>query len=259
MNNRDEIAVSIDDAYVATVEIRRPPNNYFDTGLITGLAEVFARLDDDEACRAIVLCSEGRHFCAGANLGGAGEAQLLEPGQGPDLYREAVRIFSGRIPIVAAVQGAAIGGGLGLACAADFRVASPRSRFVANFSLLGFHHGFGLTVTLPRIVGTQHAQSMLYTGRRVSGDEALAIGLCDRLTEPEQLRAESHAVAAEIAQAAPLAVQSIRETLRGDLTARVHAATVREDAEQERLRHTLDFTEGLAATADRRTPRFVGR
>jgi enoyl-CoA hydratase/carnithine racemase len=259
MNNRDEIAVSIDDAYVATVEIRRPPNNYFDTGLITGLAEVFAALDDDEACRAIVLCSEGRHFCAGANLGGAGEAQLLEAGQGADLYREAVRIFSGRLPIVVAVQGAAIGGGLGLACAADFRVASPGSRFVANFSLLGFHHGFGLTVTLPRIVGTQHAQSMLYTGRRVSGDEALAIGLCDRLTEPEQLRTESHAVAAEIARAAPLAVQSIRETLRGDLAARVHEATVREDAEQERLRHTIDFTEGLAASAERRTPRFVGR
>ncbi len=133
MNNPDEIAVSIDDAYVATVEIRRPPNNYFDTELITALADVIARLDEDEACRAIVLCSEGRHFCAGANLGGAGEAQLLEPGQGNDLYRQAVRIFSGRLPIVAAVQGAAIGGGLGLACAADFRVASPTSRFVAKF------------------------------------------------------------------------------------------------------------------------------
>ncbi len=259
MNNTDEIAVSIDDAYVATVEIRRPPNNYFDTGLMAGLADVLARLDDDEACRAIMLCSDGRHFCAGANLGGAGEAELLGAGQGAHLYREAVRIFSGRLPIVAAVQGAAIGGGLGLACAADFRVASPRSRFVANFSLLGFHHGFGLTVTLPRIVGNQHAQSMLYTGRRVSGDEALAIGLCDRLAEPEQLRAEGHAIAAEIARAAPLAVQSIRATLRGDLAARIHEATVREDAEQERLRQTVDFSEGLAATADRRTPRFVGR
>ncbi|HEX3563828.1 MAG TPA: enoyl-CoA hydratase/isomerase family protein [Acidimicrobiales bacterium] len=259
MNHPDEITVSIDASYVATVEIRRPPNNYFDTSLIADLADVFARLDEDEACRAIVLCSEGRHFCAGANLGGAGDAQQLEAGQGGDLYREAVRIFNGALPVVAAVQGAAIGGGLGLACAADFRVASPRSRFAANFSLLGFHHGFGLTVTLPRIIGNQHAQSMLYTGRRVSGDEALAIGLCDRLVEPELIRAEAQDMAAEIARAAPLAVRSIRETLRGSLAAQVREATIREDAEQERLRETVDFTEGLAATADRRVPRFVGR
>jgi 2-(1,2-epoxy-1,2-dihydrophenyl)acetyl-CoA isomerase len=259
MNQTDEIAVSVDDSYVATVEIRRPPNNYFDVGLITALADVFARLDDDDRCRAIVLCSEGRHFCAGANLGGAGEAQQFQPGQGGDLYREAVRIFGGRLPVVAAVQGAAIGGGLGLACAADFRVASSRSRFAANFSLLGFHHGFGLTVTLPRIVGNQQAQSMLYTGRRVPGEEALAMGLCDRLTEPELIRAESHALAAEIAQAAPLAVQSIRETLRGGLAKQVEEATIRENAEQERLRQTVDFAEGIAATTERRTPEFLGR
>jgi 2-(1,2-epoxy-1,2-dihydrophenyl)acetyl-CoA isomerase len=257
--NHPELAVSIDAAYVATVEIRRPPNNYFDTSLIAGLADVFAQLDEDEACRSIVLCSEGRHFCAGANLAGTGDAQQLEAGQGGDLYREAVRIFSGALPVVAAVQGAAIGGGLGLACAADFRVASPRSRFVANFSLLGFHHGFGLTVTLPRIIGHQQAQSMLYTGRRVSGDEALAIGLCDRLVEPELIRAEAQDMAAEIARAAPLAVRSIRETLRGGLAEQVREATVREDAEQDRLRQTVDFTEGIAATADRRVPRFVGR
>lgn len=104
MNQTDEIAVSVDDSYVATVEIRRPPDNYFDVELITALADVFARLDEDDACRAIVLCSEGRHFCAGANLGGAGEAQQFQPGQGGDLYREAVRIFRGRLPVVAAVR-----------------------------------------------------------------------------------------------------------------------------------------------------------
>jgi len=147
----------------------------------------------------------------------------------------------------------------GLACAADFRVASPRSRFAANFSLLGFHHGFGLTVTLPRIVGNQQAQSMLYTGRRVPGEEALAMGLCDRLTEPELIRAESHALAAEIARAAPLAVRSIRETLRGGLAKQVEEATIRENAEQERLRQTVDFAEGIAATTEKRTPGFLGR
>src|SRR6202035_3326912 len=87
------------------------------------------------------------------------------------LYEEAVRLIAARTPIVAAVQGAAVGGGLGLALAADFRIASPSTRFIANFSRLGLHHGFGITVTLPAVVGQQHALDMLYTGRAVAGEE----------------------------------------------------------------------------------------
>jgi enoyl-CoA hydratase/carnithine racemase len=95
------------------------------------------------------------------------------------------------LPVVAAVQGAAIGGGLGLAMAADLRVASPESRFAANFSLLGFHHGFGLTVTLPLAVGHQAALDLLYTGRRIDGTTAHRLGLCDTLVPPDQLRARA--------------------------------------------------------------------
>jgi hypothetical protein len=85
-----------------------------------------------------------------------------------------VRLIAARTPIVAAVQGAAVGGGLGLALAADFRIATPSTRFIANFSRLGLHHGFGNTVTLPAVVGQQHALDMLYTGRAVAGDERRA-------------------------------------------------------------------------------------
>ena len=88
-----------------------------------------------------------------------------------------MRLFANPTPVVAAIQGAAVGGGLGLALMADFRVASPEARFSANFARLGFHHGFGLTVTLPRLVGQQRAAEMLYTGQRVKSDEALRIGL----------------------------------------------------------------------------------
>ena len=93
----------------------------------------------------------------------------------------ALRLFAAPLPVVAAVQGAAIGGGCGLALSADFRVATPQSRFSANFARLGFHHGFALTVTLPAVVGRQAAADLLLTGRRVGGEEALALGLCDRL------------------------------------------------------------------------------
>jgi len=244
------------DGPVATVELHRPPNNHFDLALIASLADAFEALDRDGACRAIVLCSEGRHFCAGADFGGRRDG--VTAGQ-RHLYEEAIRLFEARTPFVAAVQGAAIGGGLGLALAADFRVASPEARFAANFARLGFHHGFGLTVTLPAVVGQQRALELLYTGRRVAGEEALRIGLCDRLAPAADLRAAAHALAAEIAASAPLAVRSIRETMRGDLAERVRAALVRERAEQERLNQTEDFREGVRATAERREARFTGR
>ncbi|HXM55008.1 MAG TPA: enoyl-CoA hydratase/isomerase family protein [Candidatus Dormibacteraeota bacterium] len=259
MENNDrrygDVSVAVDDL-VATVEIHRPPNNHFDLALIAALADAFEALDADDDCRAIVLCSEGKHFCAGADFGDA--ARSVAAG-GRHLYDEAVRLFATGTPVVAAVQGAAIGGGLGLAMAADFRLACPEARFAANFARLGFHHGFALTVTLPAAVGQQRALELLYTGRRVPGDEALRIGLCDRLVPAERLREEARALAAEIAASAPLAVRSIRETMRGDLVARVRAATDRERAEQERLNRTEDFREGVRATAERRPPRFTGR
>jgi enoyl-CoA hydratase/carnithine racemase len=249
-----DVSVSVAANYVATVTIHRPPDNYFDATLIASIADAYTTLDDDPQCRAIVLASEGKHFCAGAALGRRA-AGGTDPG---NLYQEAVRLFSCTTPVVAAVQGAAIGGGLGLALSADFRVGVAESRFSANFARLGFHHGFGLTVTLPAIVGQQRALEMLYTGTRVNGEEAARIGLVDRFVGLSELAAAADAFAADIAVSAPLAVTSIRSTMRGDLATRIQQATDREGQEQDRLRTTADFKEGVAATAERRTPRFEG-
>jgi 2-(1,2-epoxy-1,2-dihydrophenyl)acetyl-CoA isomerase len=255
-----DVSVVVANDHVATVEIHRPPNNHFDLDLIRAIADALESLDKDPACRAVVLCSEGKHFCAGADFGGRRTIADNTGGGGTagHIYEEAIRIFSIKNPIVAAVQGGAIGGGLGLAMAADFRVASPEARFVANFAKLGFHHGFGLTITLPAVVGQQRALDMLYTARRVTGDEAQRIGLCDRLVPSDSLRPAAHTLAAEIAASAPLAVRSIRETMRGNLAERVRAATSHERAEQERLSKTADFTEGVQATAEKRSPKFRG-
>ena len=249
-----EVTVAVDDAHVATVEIHRPPENYFDAALIKELADAYEAIDADASCRAIVLCSEGKHFCAGANFGAA-----PTPAEEPrSLYREALRLFAAATPVVAAVQGAAVGGGLGLALSADFRVASPGSRFSANFARLGFHHGFGLSVTLPALAGQQTALDLLLTGRRVPGEEALSLGLCDRLVEDNEVRVAAHAFAVELARSAPLAVQSIRATLRAGLVERVETALEREASEQDRLRETEDFREGVTASLERRMPRFNG-
>jgi enoyl-CoA hydratase/carnithine racemase len=238
--------------HVAVVTLHRPPNNYFDTALIDAVATAYETLGTSSWCRAIVLASEGKHFCAGLDFG-ENERQDIAA-----LYRHAERLFAAPLPVVAAVQGAAIGGGCGLALSADFRVATPQSRFGANFARLGFHHGFALSVTLPAVVGRQGAADLLLTGRRVGGEEALALGLCDRLAADGDVLAQALATAEELAASGPLAVRSIRATLRAGLVDQVRLAMEHECAEQERLRHTADFAEGVRATAERRAPRFTG-
>jgi len=260
-----DVAVDVHDDYVAVAEIGRPPDNYFDVALISSLADAYEWAEAEAGARAVLLCSAGKHFCAGADFTGrSGQARPLGTGSGSghgagDLYAQATRLFQARLPVVAAVQGAAVGGGLGLACSADFRVASPAARFSANFARLGLHQGFGLSVTLPAIVGQQHANLMLYTGRRVTGEQAARLGLADLLADPAELRAAAHGLAAEIAAAAPLAVRAIRSTQRAGLAERVSEAMAAELAAQDRLRQTADFAEGVRASAERRPPRFEGR
>ena len=245
---------------VATVEIHRPPHNYFDVALIKDLVSAFDQLDNDMDCRASVLCAEGKSFCAGANFANRTPVGA-EPGQagGNPLYSEAVRLFSCKKPIVAAVQGAAIGGGLGLALVADFRVATPEARFAANFVKIGIHPGFGLTYVLPRLIGQQKANLMFPTGRRIDGKEAVEWGLADILVEPDKLRDAATALAAEIAENAPLAIFSTRATVRAGLAEAVKAQTDIEFREQSWLMGTEDHREGVKAVSERRLGRFVGR
>lgn len=149
------VVVDLDDG-VAVVELCRPPHNHFDLALVGALADTFEALEADRRCRAIVLAAQGRSFCAGADLATRDatppprSARSVNP-----LYADALRLFACAKPVVAAVHGAAIGGGLGLALVADFRVTCREARFSANFNRLGFHPGFGLSVTLPRLVGVQ--------------------------------------------------------------------------------------------------------
>lgn len=248
--------------HVALVEICRPPDNHFDVALIEALADTFEALDRDAAVRALVLAARGKHFCAGANFADRGQAR--ERGErtlagGNPLYTAAVRLFACAKPVVGAIQGAAVGGGFGLALVPDFRVVAPEARFTANFVKLGFHPGFGLTHTLPRLIGQQRASLMFLTGRRIDGATALEWGLADQLVPIADLRPAAFALAEEIAVNAPLALLSVRATLRDGLAAAVRAQTDHEYAEQFRLQQTEDHREGVRAVAERRPGNFVGR
>jgi enoyl-CoA hydratase/carnithine racemase len=257
-----DIAVSLSDR-VATIEIRRPPDNYFDRALIAQLREAFETFDRDEECRALVLCAQGKNFCSGAKFSADGRAAdgvpIRQPQAGStNLYKEAVRLFRIGKPVVAAIQGAAVGGGLGLAMVADFRVTCPEGRFCANFTRLGTHPGFGLTVTLPRLIGTQATEMMFYTGDRIPGEQAVAMGLADKLVPLADVRAAAIELATRIAQSAPLAVRATRATMRRGLADAVEAATDHEFVEQDWLFKTADFKEGVRAMAARSLPDFKG-
>ena len=254
MKDFDDISVQIE-GNIANVEIQRPPNNFFDYLLIEQIADAYEELDEISDCRIIILSSQGKNFCAGANFG-QDEDMLDKSVPYAKLYAQAVRLFKMNKPVIAAIQGAAIGGGLGLALSADFRIACPEARFSANFAKLGFHPGFGSSVTLPRVIGKQKAMDMLFTARRVGGEEAFQMGLADKLTSKEDLMNEAEKFAGEIVSSAPMAVESIRSTLRGNLAEQVEKIVDWELSEQVRLQKTDDFKAGIEASLNRDLPVF---
>jgi enoyl-CoA hydratase/carnithine racemase len=250
------------DGHIATVTIDKPPVNSVSVDLMRDLADALHALDKEPEMRAVILATTGKAFCAGADLTRHADEigiAATEAPTGNPLYEQAVRLHSSELPIVAAIQGAAVGAGLGLALAADFRIAAPEARFAANFVKLGFHPGFGLTHTLPRLIGQQRAALMFLTGRRIKANEALAWGLVDQVVDADRLMATAQELAAEIAENAPLGVIETRATLRAGLAERVRAATDIELEKQTRLRQTADFKEGVEAVNQRRGPRFMGR
>jgi enoyl-CoA hydratase/carnithine racemase len=259
MTNRHGSITVEREGHVAMVEIHRPPHNYVSIQLMRELADALEKLDLDPEIRCCVLATEGKSFSAGADF--STPTDVAQPGiEGVrQLYVEAVRLFSTQKPIIALVQGAAVGAGLGLALVADFRIAAPEARFSANFVKLGFHPGFGITRTLPRIIGEQKALLMCLTGRRIKAEQALEWHLVDEIVPIAQLRPAGLKLGQEIAENAPLALLATRKTLRRDLAAAVKAQTDIEGREQAILRNTEDFAEGVRSVRERRAGQFTGR
>jgi enoyl-CoA hydratase/carnithine racemase len=244
--------------HVGTIELNRPPHNFLDETFLESIVDCLEDFDVEPDCRAVLLCSAGKNFCAGANydpdLSAAQSSFSLA-----QFFKQVERFFRCQTPIVAAVQGAAIGGGLGLAVAADFRVTCPEGRFSANFTRLGFNPGFGLPVTLPRLIGYQRASLLFLTSRRIKGEQAAAWGLADLITPLEEVRRRARALAEEIGANAPLAVVATRQALRRSLLDQLLRQSSDDLELQTRLRDTRDWAEGVAAVAERREPNFEGR
>jgi enoyl-CoA hydratase/carnithine racemase len=253
----DHVHIAVE-GYVAVVTLSRAPHNFVSTAFMSDLADAIAEADADPSIRAVVLQADGKSFCAGADFSAPSEEILPKGAEIPPLYEQAVRLYSARKPIIAAIQGAAVGAGLGLALVADFRIASAAARFVANFVKLAFHPGFGISLALPRLIGEQKAALMLLTGRRISGDEAFAWGLADQLVAADDLRPAALRLATEIAEGGPLAIIAIRATLRAGLAEAIRKRAVLEFREQLTLQASEDFSEGIRSVAERRPGNFKG-
>jgi enoyl-CoA hydratase/carnithine racemase len=212
-------------------------------------------LDPEPGCRAIVVRTEGKHFCAGRDFGTARSPQDTPA----NIYSTARGLLELQTPWVAELTGGSIGAGMGLALTADFRVAARTAYLSANFVTLGLHHGFGLSATLPRVVGAHRALELLATGRRVGAQEALELGLVDAVADDAEVAQAALALAKTLAGQSPLALAAIRATMRADLPDLFAMAVQRELAEQTVLTGTEDYREAAAAAMERRRGRFVGR
>lgn len=255
----EDVSIAVDDG-IGVVTLRRPPHNLLTEPTLRRTADAIESLAG--VARAAVVCSQGRSFCAGADFR-AGDAPDPTRGGGfaaqtAAFYAQAARVFESPVPLVAAVQGAAIGAGLGLVLACDLCVAGERAWFQANFVRLGIHPGFALSMTLPAVVGSRRAAELLLTGRRVDPPEAAQLHIAHQVVaEGEELVAALD-LARSVAAGAPLAVSSTRATLRAGLAGAARAAMRHELAEQSALAGTHDAVEGVTAMLEGRTPRFEG-
>lgn len=243
---------------VAIVTIDRPPHNHVTVELLGALADALDAASENGEVRSVLLRSAGKTFCAGADFSGAMKRKDNAEAALNPIYQQAARLFSSPLPVVASIEGAAVGAGLGLAVAADFRVASRQARFCANFVKLGLSPGFALTQTLPDLIGAQRARLMMMTGRRITAEQALEWGLVDILAETGVADELALTLATEIADNAPLAVRAVQRQMRPWLDGGIAEVMTAEDADQRRLRATADFKEGVAAVAGRRPALFRG-
>ncbi len=219
-----------------------------------------------DGTRALVVTGSGRYFCSGADLRSIADAVRGAGGTPPairealrEIYRPFISLTEIGVPTIAAINGPAIGGGLGLALACDIRLATPEAKLAAPFAKLGIHPGMGISLLLPRAIGHQRALEMLYTGRSVTGTEAAASGLILRTIPAETLAAEALALAGEIAAAAPLVTKAVKRTVARSAWEGLDAMLDLEAAGQALLWETEDGAEGIRAFLERRPPRFQGR
>ncbi|PKN56297.1 MAG: hypothetical protein CVU56_16765 [Deltaproteobacteria bacterium HGW-Deltaproteobacteria-14] len=253
------------DGHVGIITLDRPDNrNSMTAELLEAFAAATARAVADGEVRCVIITGRGNCFSAGADLraqiqGGDDGKPRMPHEKSFAMYTAFLRVLDLEVPVIAAMQGHAVGGGFGLALLSDIRVANEDAKYGANFARLGLHSGLGISYLLPRLVGASAAAELLFTGRLVSGAEAARIGIASRALPGDAVLAAAREVASEIAAAAPAAVRMMKRSLYQALGWDVRGAALAEAYAQAATVETADFREGMDALLAKRAPHFTGR
>jgi enoyl-CoA hydratase/carnithine racemase len=254
----ETLLVSQPEKFITLVTLNRPDAaNALNKRMGMDLMACFSSLPVD--CRAVIITGQGKHFCAGADLKerkGMTEAQWHE--QHHAFEAALYAILGCSVPVIAAVNGAAFGGGLELALACDFIYASDTARFALTETTLGIIPGMGGTQNLPRAIGIRRAKELLFTGKALSAAEAHGWGMVNKLCSAESLMTDATACARTISTNAPLAVRATKQAAQQGLNLPLPEAIKCELTYYNKLLTTNDRYEGINAFNEKRKPTFTG-
>jgi crotonobetainyl-CoA hydratase len=258
----EPVVLSVE-GHVLTIRLDRPKANAIDRPTSLALHAAFRRLQQDDSLRVAVLTGTGRFFSAGWDLNAASQGEAVDADHGPGGFAGLTEFFALDKPVIAAVNGLAIGGGFELALAADLIVASEAAEFALPEARLGIMADSGGVLRLPRRLPRSIATELLMTGRRMDAQEAARWGLVNRVVAPEQLLLAAQELAAQIVAAAPLSIAALKEVLRATEGQPLPVAyqTLRGGAlpTYRRMLDSEDAGEGPLAFAQKRTPVWKGR
>lgn len=254
--------------HVALLTLNRPDTRNALSGeaMFAAFEQTFAELNADMGVRVAILTGAGTAFCSGGNVAEMRERTGMfagSPGEIAQRYRDGIqripRAFESlQVPIIAAVNGPAIGAGNDLACMCDLRIASSTARFAESFVKVGIVPGDGGCWLLPRVIGHARAAEMAFTGDAIDAEEALRFGLVSRVVAPEALLDEAMRLAGRIAANPPQVLRWTRQLLQQARTGTLNEALNAAGQLQGLAHHTADHAEAVAAFFERRTPTFTG-
>jgi len=251
--------------YIATITLNRAENrNSMTEDILSGIQQRILEVKADPDVRCVIITGKGSSFCAGADFKSGAQrnagARPLQPNERSfSMYQPFLTVLELEVPVIGALNGHAIGGGMGLALVCDMRVANKKSKYGSNFTKLGLHPGMATTYFLPRFVGIPKAAELLFTGRLVNGEEACDLGLMNYAEEPDQVLAKAQELATEVASCAPIANRWTKRSLYENVDWNPVPAAKMEADLQSRSIETEDNKEGVAALLEKRKPNFQGK
>jgi len=263
----DEPVLYTKDGYITTITLNRPENrNSMTPDVLAAFKEAILKVRNDNNVRVLIITGSGKSFCAGADfssggtLAGRDKLSTIESYEhSKGIYQPFLGILEIEVPVIAAMNGHAIGGGLGLAVVCDMRIASTEARYGANFARLGLHSGMSISYLLPRLIGVPKAAEFLFSGTIMSGQEAADCGLANYAVTPDQVMAEARKRADIIAGNGPQAVKLIKQSFYRNLNWDPRSAAIGEAWAQSATMSSQDSTEGIAALLEKRDPVFTGK